>query len=132
MEAALIAPCGMDCGICMAYLREKNHCPGCRFPDRRCGNCTIWSCENLRGKYCFSCSTFPCRRLKQLDRRYCTKYGMSMIENLEAIRAHGIRKFVAGEKERWACPACGGTINVHRHCCSACGAPRVRRDYSTG
>jgi hypothetical protein len=26
----LVAPCGMNCGICRAYLREKNKCPGCR------------------------------------------------------------------------------------------------------
>jgi len=48
---------------------------------------------------------------------------MSMIENLEAIKALGIRKFVAGERERWTCPVCGGMINVHRHCCSACDTP---------
>ena len=29
----LIAPCGMNCNICMAYLREKNKCPGCREID---------------------------------------------------------------------------------------------------
>ena len=79
------------------------------------------SCENLRGKYCFSCNSYPCRRLKQLDKRYRAKYGMSMIGNLEAIRKNGIRKFMIGERERWTCKHCGRTINVHLHCCSSCG-----------
>jgi hypothetical protein len=34
-ENALIAPCGMNCGVCMAYLREKNKCPGCRLINVR-------------------------------------------------------------------------------------------------
>ena len=30
MEKELIAPCGMNCGICKYYYREKDKCPGCR------------------------------------------------------------------------------------------------------
>jgi hypothetical protein len=123
MNAHLIAPCGMNCGICMAHLRERNRCPGCRSPGWLHRNCRIRTCADMPGKYCFSCSAFPCRNVQRLDARYRKKYGMSMIENLEAIRTGGIRKFVAGEKERWACPACGGTVNVHRHCCTKCGMP---------
>jgi len=26
----LIAPCGMNCGACIAFMRDKNNCPGCR------------------------------------------------------------------------------------------------------
>jgi len=29
INSSLIAPCGMNCGICLAYLREKKKCPGC-------------------------------------------------------------------------------------------------------
>ncbi len=124
MKAKLIAPCGMNCGICMAFLREKNRCDGCWSGDRKYHkNCLIRSCENLKGKYCFTCSMFPCKRLKHLDIRYRKNYGMSMLENLEAIRNSGIRKFVRSEKERWTCPACGGTICVHKHCCYTCGKP---------
>jgi hypothetical protein len=129
MKANLIAPCGMNCGICMAFLREKNRCPGCRSLGVKHPKCRIRNCADMNGRYCFSCSGFPCRLLKNLDKRYRKKYGMSMIENLESIRAVGIRKFVTSEKERWACPGCGGTINVHRHCCSICGARVPPRSY---
>lgn len=29
----LIAPCGINCGICLAFLRDKNTCMGCREFD---------------------------------------------------------------------------------------------------
>ncbi|MEN6379434.1 MAG: hypothetical protein ABFD15_07640 [Methanofastidiosum sp.] len=75
-------------------------------------------------KFCFRCEKYPCTRLKNLDKRYRTKYGMSMIENLENIKKLGIREFVKNERIRWACPECGGTINVHRWKCFDCGAER--------
>jgi hypothetical protein len=31
----LIAFCGMNCTLCMAYLRDKNRCPGCRTDQRQ-------------------------------------------------------------------------------------------------
>lgn len=126
---SLIAPCGMNCGICAAHLRERNFCPGCRGSD--IGKpvtrirCKIKTCEALRGgkaKYCFECDTFPCANLSHLDNRYRAKYHMSMIENLKTIRRLGIRKFVANEKSRWTCRECGGTICIHKHACYECGA----------
>jgi hypothetical protein len=121
----LIAPCGMNCAICMAFLREKNRCEGCYAPDRRCNQrCTIFACDRIRGRYHHDCAEYPCKRLRHLDERYRKKYGMSMIANLEAIRRDGIRAFVKTERERWTCPACGGTIDVHHGKCSACGKER--------
>ena len=118
----LIAPCGMDCAICKAYLREKNRCPGCNSPDRRHhANCCIFSCAKRPGRYCYDCVEFPCRWILQLDKRYRSKYHMSMLENLAAIKRDGIRAFVKNERERWTCKACGGTIDVHNNRCSACG-----------
>jgi|GEM_PF-1770110 hypothetical protein len=26
----MIAPCGMNCGSCLGYMRTEIHCPGCR------------------------------------------------------------------------------------------------------
>ena len=116
----LIAPCGMNCGICLAYLRDKNRCDGCRQPDRRCNvNCTISSCKLMKGKYC-DCEKFPCLRLKQLDKRYRTRYAMSMIDNLAAIKNEGIRKFIKAQKKKYYCKKCGGAICVHRGICLRC------------
>ena len=124
----LIAPCGMNCSICIAYLREKNKCPGCRLfyksePVTR-ARCKIKNCQTFKrskSKFCFECEEYPCNRLKHLDKRYRTKYNMSMIENLENIKKLGLREFIKNEKIRWTCLHCGGTICVHSGYCYTCG-----------
>ena len=133
-KSSLIAPCGGNCGICLAYLREKNKCPGCRAADTNKAitvlRCKIKNCEVIQKgkvKYCFGCDNFPCKNLKHLDKRYRTKYNMSMIENLENIKKFGIREFVKNEKIRWACSQCGGTICVHRGYCYNCGKQKTSK-----
>ena len=98
MDEVLIAPCGMNCGICNAYLRDKNPCPGCQDVDTRC---IIKRCETIKTNtsgFCFECKKYPCRRLKQLDKRYSSRYNMSMIENLECIRENGIDRLIEREE----------------------------------
>ncbi len=128
MNASLIAPCGMNCRLCIAYVRERNPCPGCRQDDRvkpiTRYTCRIKKCRKLtqcKARYCLGCDTFPCDRLKHLDKRYRTTYGMSMIENLACIGESGVRCFVAKEKEKWTCPACGEILCVHKPMCLSCG-----------
>ena len=124
ITSSLIAPCGMNCGVCIAYLREKKKCPGCRGSARAC---RIKNCDELtkyNKKFCFTCKKFPCTRLKHLDKRYRTRYAMSMLENLEHIKKLGVRTFVKNERVRWACSQCGGVICVHRGYCFDCGEQR--------
>ncbi len=125
---SLIAPCGMNCSICRAYVREKNKCPGCRGTDINKPvtrvRCKIKSCTFFRNsstKFCFECGNFPCDNLKHLDKRYRTKYDMSMIENLGNIKNFGMKKFLKNEDIRWTCSRCKGTICVHKGYCIDCG-----------
>jgi hypothetical protein len=127
-KATLIAPCGMNCRLCQAFIRDKNACPGCRGEDnlkaKTRAECRIKNCEKLAendDKYCFQCESYPCDWLNHLDKRYRTKYGMSMIDNLNTIKKYGIRHFIKSEKERWACPDCGEIICVHKPHCLYCG-----------
>jgi hypothetical protein len=127
IPAALIAACGMNCGLCMAHVRVKNACPGCRGDDssksKSCIACRIKNCKKMangRIKYCFDCEDFPCAGLVHLDKRYRARYGMSMIGNLNAIKSNGIRRFVENEKKRWKCPECGRLLCVHRSECVYC------------
>ena len=127
MPAALIAPCGMNCRLCRAYVKDKNGCPGCQGDDssksRSRSACRIKNCRKIvrvRTKYCFQCDSYPCDRLSHLNSRYRTKYGMSMIQNLDAIRSLGIRRFIENEKKRWSCPECGELLCVHKPQCIHC------------
>jgi hypothetical protein len=128
LRPELIAPCGMNCGLCMVHVRDKNGCLGCRAGDEgkseSCLACTIRNCETLRSSesgFCIERGRLPCPRLKRLDARYRAKYRMSMLENLHAIRDAGIEAFVASEQERWVCPECGGLQCVHVPECVYCG-----------
>ena len=108
IQHKLIAPCGMNCHLCIGYLREKNRCPGCNnidFKSRSHVKCIIRNCPILqqnKWEYCSSkCAKYPCTRLKNLDKRYRSKYGMSMIENLNYIEDNGIKDFIKQEEQKW-------------------------------
>jgi hypothetical protein len=126
-DKSLIAPCGMNCGTCIAYLRPKNKCCGC-WPETgnkvpHCSLCSIKNCEHLAktdSKFCYECEIFPCRRLKQLDKRYSTKYRVSFIRNLLSVKETGISDYLLNESQRWTCPDCGSVVSVHRDNCLKC------------
>ena len=107
-------------------LRDFNQCINIdkNNPKTRC-KCIIKNCNELKKnnwKFCSDkCEIYPCQRLKSLDKRYKTKYEMSMIENLKYIEKNGISKFTENEVERWKCPKCGGVICVHNRKCYNCG-----------
>lgn len=128
-ESVLIAPCGMNCSLCLGYQREKNHCEGCRneenikYKTKGCANCVIKNCKLLKetkSSFCYECTKFPCTRLKQLDKRYRTRYNMSMIENLENIKKNGIKDFVKQQNIKYKCSKCNGLICIHRGYCLGC------------
>jgi len=135
----LIAPCGMNCGICIAFFgytmkggKRKHPCSSCRLRDSRCAFIKK-QCDKLATKqieYCFECADFPCENLEKLDRRYRDKYGMSMIENLRYIQTNGIRQFLKNEQDRWNCPTCGGVVCVHSKTCYTCNQTgNPKREY---
>jgi hypothetical protein len=124
----LVAACGMNCGICIAFMRDKKPCPGCHGDNTQkpshCVHCKIVECayiKNTSTGLCVDCVKFPCARINQLDKRYRTNYGMSMIENLLTIKTHGMDTFLAQEQIRWTCIHCGGAICIHRGECMECG-----------
>jgi len=130
--AELVAPCGMNCGICKRYLAysksvpvEKGkviYCQGC-LPRKK--NCYIKrGCKKLSSgeiKYCFECDRMPCEKLSHLDKRYRERYGMSMVENLKEIEGKGIETFLMNQEDRYRCSECGDIYSVHDGKCYKCG-----------
>lgn len=49
LDPTLIAPCGMNCGICSAHLRAKDTCDGCgsesAIKAKYCAVCRIRNCD---------------------------------------------------------------------------------------
>ena len=137
MNEELIAPCGMNCGICSGYLALKHdvkskgirmpYCAGCRPRDKKCAflkkGCDLLL--NGQVQYCYECQEFPCERLSHIDKRYRDRYRMSMIENLEYIRENGSIRFLEKEEEKWKCPECGEVICCHNGVCFNCGLDKL-------
>ena len=137
MNEELIAPCGMNCGICSSYLAMKNdlisqrvkarYCAGCRSRNNPCAfqkRCSLLKKGQV--KYCFECDKFPCKNLDPLNTRYSTSFHMSMIENHTYIKEHGMEKFLEKEAEKWKCPECGGVISCHNGICYSCGVGKLK------
>lgn len=140
MEQIHIAPCGMNCSLCVSYQSMENdlkkkgfskgYCPGCLVREKHC--IFMKSTCDLLGKglvrFCYECHEYPCKRLKALDQRYRTKYHMSMIENLEYIKENGIESFLKKEESTWSCPSCGGIICCHNGLCMKCNLDTLRQN----
>lgn len=97
----------------------------CENKPENCRSCSIVNCALLAktdSGFCYDCEKYPCTRLKKLDLRYRTKYGMSMVENLNYIQESGMDKFLANEEIRWTCKECGAGLSVHRTFCLNCKA----------
>ena len=149
MNEKLIATCGMNCGICVGYLAMKNDLKTKGVNDRYCAGCRSKSgklcafvkrCELLKSgqlNYCYECGKFPCENIKPLDKRYVKHYHMSMIENHDYIKEHGMAAFLAKEAEKWKCPDCSGVISCHNGICHSCGVEKLKtlqevRDWTRG
>ena len=135
MRAGLIAPCGVNCRLCAAYQSARNPCAGCNAPDaekpKHCRACVRRDCPKraaLPGGACTACAEYPCRRLRELDRRYRTRYGVGLLRNLETIRELGMDAFLTRETARWTCPACGAVLCMHEPLCPGCGAVRKQEE----
>jgi hypothetical protein len=138
MDKQLIAPCGMDCGLCRAYLafthdvKSKGirtaYCKGCRPRNKQCAflkkKCSLLLNGSIN--FCYECGEFPCERLSRLDTRYRAEYKMSMVQNLKDIKNQGLPAFLIKQSETWRCPECGGVICCHNGICYDCGLDRLR------
>jgi hypothetical protein len=129
MRSELIAPCGMNCALCIGYFgynmngkKRSVSCIGCRPRNKNCAfvkkKCELLS--NDKVEFYFVCSDFPCEQLQKLDRRYTKKYNIIMIANLIFIRKHGMEDFLKQQKVKYSCPECGETICVHNGVCYNC------------
>lgn len=137
MNPESVAPCGLICDLCLAAQRKKNACAGCTSAGEKpayCGKCIIRNCEEKIGKenqLCMSCSRYPCKRLKSLEKRYTVKYGESLMGNFKRIDEVGMEVFIKEEEENWKCRNCGALLCVHHSECLKCGAENHRFPSNT-
>ncbi len=117
----LVAPCGIDCGICELYLsrnnpqikdyllsrgmpEEKIPCDGCRDIDGKCpimpDECATWECVTQKGvAYCHECGEFPCSHLAPAASRAAVLPHNMKVYNLCVIRRDGAEAFTRQSAE---------------------------------
>ena len=134
----LVAPCGMNCGLCASYLALKYDvksqgikmptCTGCRPRGKQCAYLKKQCLKlNENNAFCFECKDFPCHRLRTIDARYQSRYRTSFIENLMFIKEKGLEEFVRAQEKKWRCPECGvGVICCHNGICFNCRIEKLR------
>jgi len=108
---------------------HRKYCPGCIPRGENCKHmariCSLVGEGKVR--FCYECEDYPCKRLKSLDKRYRTKYNMSMIENLDVIKDKGMKAFLEKEEKKWTCPTCGGIKCCHAGFCLDCDIDKLIR-----
>ena len=120
----LVAPCGIDCGLCSLHLcgddpelmdrlvtrgisRERLPCAGCRNIAGDCPvigrACETYACICREGVgFCFECDGFPCSKLcPAADRAELLPHNLKIF-NLCTIKRIGVEGFVeaSGNLER--------------------------------
>ena len=125
----LIAPCGMNCRICLAFFgytmsgkKRKYTCIGCKPTEKSCAFIKKYCKKLLKNEieYCYECIDFPCKQLQKLDKKYRERFNMSMIDNLRMIKKQGMDTFLKEQEKKYKCPECGGVICVHNGKCYSC------------
>ena len=111
----LVAPCGIDCGICELYTCKDNPqmleyfiskgypkealpCKGCISVKGKCpvisGECETFRCsQNKNISSCSSCTDFPCDKLNPAaDRASILPHNLK-VYNLLTIKKLGLEEF---------------------------------------
>ena len=134
----MIAPCGLDCSLCMFAHAKEKPCLGCNVDSDSkpvfCANwCKIIPCEKrVKNGYefCDECPDYPCEDMMERETRYTTAYPLkeSPMQNLKDIRSMGMEAFLEQQRKRFTCAKCGGPICIHNGICRDCGSKYAPED----
>ena len=90
-----IPPCGIYCGTCPNFTRERNKCKGyasaCKA--RKCKSIYICCVEKKGLEFCHQCKIFPCSRFKKFAATWL-KYKQDLLKNQEEIKQFEKSKFI--------------------------------------
>jgi hypothetical protein len=92
----LIAYCGLYCGSCKSYLKEK--CPGC-LENSKASWCKVRSCNIEHGfKSCADCSEFAdpreCKKFNNFFSKFFTLvFGSDRTACVEKIKTSGYEEY---------------------------------------
>jgi hypothetical protein len=90
-----VPPCGIYCGTCPNFIREKNKCLGAEIhcKSRKCKGIYICCVEKKGLEFCHQCNSYPCSRLRKFSNTWL-KYGQDLLNNQELIKENGAKGFI--------------------------------------
>ncbi len=131
-DVSLFAACGLYCGACESLHRSMEakqssaiQCLGCwsnEKPPAYGEKCQVRSCCKKRKiKTCGECDDFPCPTIQTFftgGPRYELRE-----KYLWQINKDGLAAWLADQKKRWTCTACGSSFAYGDKRCPECGKP---------
>jgi predicted RNA-binding Zn-ribbon protein involved in translation (DUF1610 family) len=146
INQALLAPCGLYCGVCAVYISHKDNnlkfkerlvnvykpltktiddvkCTGCLSKDTvfgYCQTCPIKTCVKEKEiESCSQCNDWPCKIIN----RFPIPVGKKVImRTIPQWRELGTAKWVEEEEKRYHCPNCGNFLFRGAKRCNKCNA----------
>jgi len=102
---SFIPPCGIFCGACPVFVRQRKPCPGAatRCQQRKCRTFYICCVEERGLRFCHQCSSYPCSKFKKFAKNWL-KYGQDMFENQRLLAELG----EVGWLDYWNACECAG------------------------
>lgn len=133
--------CGLYCGACpiraatvkgeveakaaeWGLAAEKIVCQGCKSKvnAKLSADCVMRLCARDHGlDFCGECDEYPCGTIQNFESDGYPHHTV-IATNLEAIYNRGVDAWLAEQKERWSCKACGTPFTWYEDRCSSCGA----------
>lgn len=96
-----VPPCGVFCGGCPTYTREKKPCPGAEI-SQRCESkgCRYYiCCVEKKVDFCHQCDQYPCQRFRVFARNW-QKYGQDFLDNQRILKEEGTDGFLQHWNEK--------------------------------
>ena len=90
-----VPSCGVFCGGCPMYLKEKNPCPGAEVNHKRCEKCKTFHlcCKEKEVSHCYKCPEYPCKKFISFSKRWL-KYGQNFLDNQKFLMENGQAEFL--------------------------------------
>jgi len=90
-----VPACGVFCGTCPLFLRDRKPCLGAEKNLKRCESCKTFHqcCEQKGISHCYECNIFPCYNFKKFSRSW-QKNGQNFIENQQLLKRVGEIEFL--------------------------------------
>jgi len=140
MKTRFDSYCGLYCGACPILAATVNGeveakaaawemaaadivCGGCKSKVVAgvCTDCIMRLCAQDRGlDFCVECDDYPCGSVTAFQRDRFPHHTL-IAANLAAIRDRGVDAWLAEQKKRWSCPACGAPSTWYEEECRSCG-----------